>query len=152
MVPAAIQTLNLTSIRVLYGAESRSPTNFRRLWRFLSSKGTKSSLVLIIYILKIINLCRDNVKHGKNCTDEWFYFSCVVITVGKIMLRHFTKKCMESRASKVFIKRFIWLLKFIGKGCSIFVSSAYITLISTKDIKYCMVPIRTSQAHNNRTN
>ena len=105
--------------RVLYGAESRSPTNFRRLWRFLSSKETKSSLVLIIYILKIITLFRDNVKHGKNCTDEWFYFSCVVITVGKIMLRHFTKKCMESRASKLFIKRCISSLKFIGKGCSI---------------------------------
>ena len=32
-----------------------------------------------------------------------------------------------------------------------FFSSAYITLICTKDIKYCMVPIRT-WPHNNRTN
>ena len=30
-------------------------------------------------------------------------------TVSKIMLRHFTKKCMESTASKLFIKRCIWL-------------------------------------------
>ena len=44
------------------------------------------------YILKIINVCQDNVKH-----------------VSKIILRHFTKRCMESTASKRFIKRYIWL-------------------------------------------
>ena len=30
-------------------------------------------------------------------------------TVGKIICYDFTKKCMESRVSKVFIKRCIWL-------------------------------------------
>ena len=40
----------------------------------------------------MINVCQDNVKH-----------------VSKIMLRHFTKKCMESTALKLFIKRCIWL-------------------------------------------
>ena len=45
--------------------KSRSPTYFRRLGRFLLLKGTKSSLVSIIYILKIINAYQDNVKYGK---------------------------------------------------------------------------------------
>ena len=45
--------------------KSCSPTNFRYLWRFLLSKETKSSLVSITYILKIINVCHDNVKHGE---------------------------------------------------------------------------------------
>ena len=58
--------------------KSRSATNFR-LWRCLSLKETKSSLVSIINILKIINACEDSVKRGKNCTDEWFYFLCGVI-------------------------------------------------------------------------
>ena len=52
--------------------KSRS-LSVRRLWRCLSLKETKSSLVPIIDILKIINACQDSVKHGKNCTDEWFY-------------------------------------------------------------------------------
>ena len=34
----------------------------------------------------------------------------------------------------------VHLVKFKGKGCSFFFLSAYITLLSTKDIKYCMVP------------
>ena len=48
---------------------SRSPTNFRRLWGFLWSKETKSSLVSITYILKNINVCQHNVKRGKSCTQ-----------------------------------------------------------------------------------
>ena len=77
---------------------------------FLSSlmifivKSNKIQLVSIIYIL-IINVCQDNVKHGKQLCRKTVHF-----------------------------------VKFIGKGCSIFVSSAYITLLSTKDIKYCMLP------------
>ena len=54
----------------------------------------------MIYILKITNVCQDDVKQGKNRTDELFYFLRGVITVGKIML-----KCVESRVSKLFIKR-----------------------------------------------
>ena len=54
------------------------------------------------------------------CARHWFYFLCGVITVGKIMLWHFTKKCMGSRALMLFIKRCIWLNSRIGKGCSIF--------------------------------
>ena len=38
--------------------------------------------------------------------------------VGKIMLRHFTKKCVGSRASKLFIT--VHLVKLIGRGFSIF--------------------------------
>ena len=38
----------------------------------LRLKETKSRLVSIINILKIINACQDIVKHGKNCTDEGF--------------------------------------------------------------------------------
>ena len=36
---------------------------------------------------KITIVCRDNIKHGKNCTDEWLDFLCGVITEGKIMLQ-----------------------------------------------------------------
>ena len=75
--------------------KSRLATNFRRLSRCLFLKETKSTLVSIINILKIINSCQESVKHGKNCTDEWFYFLCgVIFAVGKIMLI----KCVESRA------------------------------------------------------
>ena len=65
LVPAVTQTLNLTRVRVNSMGKSRSATNFRRLWRCLSLKETKSSLVSIINILKIINACQDSVKHGK---------------------------------------------------------------------------------------
>ena len=119
--------------------KSGSPTNFRCRWRFLSSKETKSSLVSITYIVIIINVCQDNVKHGKKCTDEWFYFLCGVITVGESMLRHFTKKCMESRPSKLFIERCIRLNSY-AKAVQLlllffFFWSAYITLLSTTGYK-----------------
>ena len=52
--------------------KSRSATNFRRLWRCLSLKETKSSLVSITNILKIINACQDSFKRKKHGTDEWF--------------------------------------------------------------------------------
>ena len=42
--------------------KSRSATHFRRLWRCLSLKETKSSLVSITNILKIINACQDSFK------------------------------------------------------------------------------------------
>ena len=45
----------------------------------------------------------------KKYADECFYFSCGVSTVGKILLQPFTKECMVSRASKLFIKRCIGL-------------------------------------------
>ena len=63
--------------------KSRSLTNFRRLWRFLSLKETKSSLVSLTYILKIINARQDNVKHGKNCTVSYASL-CGVIKVIKL--------------------------------------------------------------------
>ena len=75
--------------------KSRSATNFRRLWRCLSLKETKSSLVSITNILKIINACQDSFKREKK-----LYRWVVLIpmrrhnAVGKIML-----KCVESRAS-----------------------------------------------------
>ena len=43
------------------------------------------------------------------------FLKLCLITVCKIMLRHFTNKGMESRVSKLIIKRCIWL-NFIGKG------------------------------------
>ena len=120
---------------------SGSPRNFRCLWRFLSSKETKSSLVSITYIVIIIDVCQDNVKHGKKCTEEWFYFLCGVITVGEVMLRHFTKKCMESRPSKLFIERCIRLNSY-AKAVQLLLLlllllllSAYITLLSTTGYK-----------------
>ena len=58
--------------------KSRSATNFRRLWRCLSLKETKSSLVSIINILKIINAHQDSVKHGKNCL-RWQNLFLVII-------------------------------------------------------------------------
>ena len=71
--------------------KSRPATNFRRLWRCLSLKETKSSLVSIINILKIINACQDSVKRGKNCTDEWFYFLCGV----RMLRENYVKMCGE---------------------------------------------------------
>ena len=56
----------------------------------------------------------------KNCTDECFYF------LGKIMLQ-----CVESRASYIAVHEMVHLIKFIGKGCSLFFSSAYVTLLRT---------------------
>ena len=38
------------------------------------------------------------------------------------------------------VNKTVHLVKFIGEGYSIFFSCAYITLLSTKDIKYCIVP------------
>ena len=130
--------------------KSRSPTNFRRLWRFLSSKETKSSLISITYyyILKIINVCQDNVKHGKNCTHEWFYFLRGVITVGEIMLRRFTKKCMESRASKLFAERCIWF-NLYAKVAQFFFRVLILRYLVLQDIKYCMVP---TWPHKKKTN
>ena len=43
------------------------------------------------------------------------FLELCLITVCKIMLRHFTNKGMESRESKLIIKQCIWL-NFIGKG------------------------------------
>ena len=55
----------------------------------------------IYSILKIIMVCKGNIKHGKNCADEWLFFLCSVISVCEIMLWHFTKKFMERKASKL---------------------------------------------------
>ena len=106
------QTLKLTSLRVLYGKVAFANKFPSSLKIFIVNRN-KFSLVSIIYTLKIINECQDNVKHGKNCTDGWFYFVCGVTTVGKIMLRHFTKKYVESRVSKLFITRSTWKLYFL---------------------------------------
>ena len=93
-------TLNLTSIKVM--GKSRSPKNFRRLW-FVSLKETKSSLVSIIYLENNQRVPRQRVQMSD------FYFLCGVITVGKLMLRHFTLKYLESRASQPFMKRCVRL-------------------------------------------
>ena len=80
------------------------------IWEyFFCEKKQNPAWFSIIYILKIINVCQDIVNMEKNYTDEWFYFSCSVGTVGKILLQYFTKECMVSRASKLFIKWCIWL-------------------------------------------
>ena len=48
-----------------------------------------------------------------------FLMPSLLNTVGKITCNDFTKKCMESRVSKVFIKK-EHLVKITGKGCLIF--------------------------------
>ena len=64
LVPFSTQTLKPDQYKSCMG-KSHLPTNFCRLWRFLSSIETNSSLVSVTCILKIINACQDNVKHGK---------------------------------------------------------------------------------------
>ena len=111
--------------------KSHSTTNFRRLWRCLSLNKTKSSLISIINILKIINACQDSVKHGKKLY-RWvvLFLMWRHNAVGKIML-----KCVERRSSFITVRETVHLVKFIGKGCSIFFSSAYVTLLSTTGYK-----------------
>ena len=48
------------------------------------------------------------------------------------------------------IQKTVHLVKFIGKGCSICFLSAYITLLSTKDIKYCKVPMYLAAQQQNK--
>ena len=72
------QTLNLTSVRVKCGKVTFGNNFSSSLKMFIVIKETKSSLVSVINILKIIN-AQDSVKRGRNCTDEWFYFLCGVI-------------------------------------------------------------------------
>ena len=56
---------------------------------------------------------------------SYFIPNACVNTVDKIMpLQHFTKKCMESRVPKLFIKRWIWLTFNRRKGCSVLFSKA----------------------------
>ena len=55
------------------------------------------------------------------------------------MLRLFTNKCMESKASKLFIKRSIWLNLYVKVALFSF-SSAYIKLHNTTGYKVLMVP------------
>ena len=50
------------------------------------------------------------------------------------MLRHFTKKGMESRVSKLIIKWCIWL-NFMGKGRSFFFGVLTLHDLVLKDIK-----------------
>ena len=54
---------------------------------------------------------------------------------GKIML-----KCVESRASFITVRETVHLVKFIGKGCSICFSSAYVTLLNTTGYKVQSTP------------
>ena len=106
--------------------KSHSATNFHHLWRCSSLKETKSSLVSTINILRIINVCQDSIKHGKNGTDEWFYFLCGIIIL-------WAKLCWNVwRAGRGFIATHetVHLVKLTGTGCSIFFC-AYVTLLST---------------------
>ena len=87
LVSAVTQTLNLTSIRVLYGKVALA-NKFSLSLKIFIVKRNKIQLDFdnIYSILKIIKVCQNNIKHGKNCTDESFYFLYSVISVGKIML------------------------------------------------------------------
>ena len=64
----------------------------------------------------------------KNCTDEWFYFLCGVLT----LWINYVKMCGEQ--GFIAVRETVHLVKFIGVGWSIFFSSAYVTLLM--DIKY----------------
>ena len=53
---------------------------------------------------------------GERVCLSVFLMPSLLNTVGKIICYDFTKKCMESRVSKVFLKK-VHLVKIRGKGC-----------------------------------
>ena len=118
----------------------------------LSLKKTKSSLVSIINILIIINACQDSVKHGKYCTDEWFYFLCGII----ILWVKLCENVWSREQGFIAVHETVHLVKFIGKGCSIFFFwELMLHYLVPQDIKYSsMRPgfIWSTWPRNNRTN
>ena len=61
--------------------KSRSPTNLRRLWRFLSSKETKSSLFSIKYTPKLLTCAKTRLSMEKPVQMSDFINNDSVITV-----------------------------------------------------------------------
>ena len=68
----------------------------------------------------MITSLKQRIKLNHNMYKRMILFlmPSLLNTVGKITCYDFTKKCMESRVSKVFIKK-EHLVKITGKGCSI---------------------------------
>ena len=77
-------------------------------------------------ILKIINMCQDRVKHGKNSTDEWFYFLCGVFVI----------LWVKGEQGFIAVHETVHLDKFIGKGCSIYFRVLMLRYLVLQDIKY----------------
>ena len=78
------------------------------LERFYRQKKQNSAWFSIKYILKIINVYQDNVYHSKTLQTSDF-ISYAVTLLHCYGLRYLTKKCTESWASKLFVKRCNWL-------------------------------------------
>ena len=55
---------------------------------------------------------------GERVCLSVFLMPSLLNTVGKIICYDFTKKCMESRVSKVFLKK-VHLVKIRGQGCAV---------------------------------
>ena len=70
----------LIPIRVLHGKVTFAK-NFTSLWRFLSSKETKSGLFSITYILKSINACQLRLNMEKPVQMSDFIHNGGVITI-----------------------------------------------------------------------
>ena len=78
MVPAVTQTLNLTSIRVLYGKVTFTNKFSSSLKIFIINRN-KFQLGFENIVLKIINMCQDIVRHGKNTVQMIDFNSYVVL-------------------------------------------------------------------------
>ena len=63
---------------------------------------------------------------------------------------NYVKMCGEQ--GLIAVRETVHLVKFIGKGCSIFFSSAYVTLLSTTGYKVLKYSSRIHMVCNNRTN
>ena len=74
----------------------------------------------------------------KSCTDEWFYFLIGVITVGKIMSRHFTEEMCGEQGFKTFHKT-VHLDKFTGLCYASWI------VLQDKYINYCMTYLAAQQ-------
>ena len=93
------------------------------LWlRFLPSKETKSSLFSIIHILKIIDVCQDNVKNMEKPVrmSDSIHFTTAVSLLWVTIIWHFTKKCMDRRTSKQFIKVSLVIIFIEAKDAQFF--------------------------------
>ena len=116
-----------SSCKTFYG----NVDHVRRLWRLVSSEGRK-----------------DHVQHGKHCSDKWLYVFCGVITVGKIMLRHFTEKSIGEQGFKA-VHKTVLLIKYRQRLLNFLLLVLILSYLVVQDIKYRMVSTRPL---NNKTN
>ena len=125
--------------------KSLSLTNVRRLWRFLSSKETKSSLVSITFILQIVSAYQDKVKHGKTAQMSDFISYAESLSY---VAAFYWDMCREQDVKAV--NKTVHLVTLIGKGCLIFLCLLMLRYLVLQDIKYCIRMVST-WPQNNRT-